>query len=319
MEHLLKKIEESYARRTGNPSLQKNCWERVTEILPPTLAAVSSDSPYSSGIIAEKSGDLGMALLWIVEASLIRGLLGELIKEEPSGSRLRGIAENIGPELIGALAHSEDKDAPLTLTEEGGRLLLSGRKKYITGGSTADFILITGREVGEEKISRMVLLPIGMLPPDALQELSLNTLGTISHASLNLERSGLPAHYAFSLEASTLRRALKKWSLIERSLILESFLGLMLYIMNRSSGLIVFEGNIRETVQRMRIDQTAVIRKQIASALEGTRVEENRIPVQELLDCVQSLKRALENDAGILSADLLARTRDLDLFSHIRL
>jgi hypothetical protein len=67
-------ILTSYGERYDNPEAQKELWRAIARIFPPKLNHETSRLP--SRIIAREGGDLGLSLLWIVQASLIGGIFG---------------------------------------------------------------------------------------------------------------------------------------------------------------------------------------------------------------------------------------------------
>ena len=79
MKELIELINTGIAVRTGDLSMQKKVWEAVTEFFRPDINLYSKARP--SVILSQETGDLGLAVLWIVQAALARPVLNDLTLE----------------------------------------------------------------------------------------------------------------------------------------------------------------------------------------------------------------------------------------------
>ena len=70
---LLELIKSNYLKRTEYIDEQKKTWRKLSEQFRPDLAIYRTGRP--SVIIARETGDLGLSVLWIVQAALIRPVL----------------------------------------------------------------------------------------------------------------------------------------------------------------------------------------------------------------------------------------------------
>jgi len=138
---------------------------------------------------------------------------------------------------------------------------LNGVKKYITAGNQADFILVTARNRGDEKISQLFLLPVNAFAPMEMKSLDLKALRTTSHGRLALNDKKIPGHYHLPLSPAMLRKSLKVYGLVERSLILEAVLAMMIYLNRRMS-----RHTPRPPVDETAINELAVLQTGFSAA-----------------------------------------------------
>jgi len=294
---VLGRLHDGYAARCDNGRQQKQDWtDLVAAHFPPDLAADEVERP--NRLLAETAGDLGLALLWIVQAALIQPGL-TLIRQQPGlDKQMAEELAAIGPAHCGALAHSEAAAHPLVVSPTPtGEVKLSGTKKYITGGQGADFLLVTGRAAGEEKVSRMIWLPAAAIRDHEIRALDLNALRTIAHGRLVLEDKKTAGHYLLPLSASQTRRYLAAWGIIERGLILESFLGLMVYL-NRQRA-VQLENPLSRGEKMLKgliAEQGAAVNEMIGEARSGHRVQWRSADPLRLRETVQTILGTDETD-----------------------
>lgn len=311
MDQIFLSLEESYAERIRNISLQKDTWGRFAAFCNPRVDYTGHPRP--SLELARFSGDLGLSLLWIVQASLIRGLAREIdVLSEKSGSA--AVLRNYGGTDIGALAHSEDETNPAIIDEKEGKFALSGVKKFITGGSTADFILLTGRNPGETGISRMLIVPVAVLPAAALPELDLDSLYTVSHSRFLLDGIVLDEDKLIPLESRTLRRTIKIWGIIERNMILEALLGFIIYLKGRLNSIAGIAFLSDDIIVEMLTEQEKIVTAQINAAESGNRIEEKLVDLQKLIDILGKFNTIDESAIEALPGELQYRLKDLLFF-----
>ncbi|HON77311.1 MAG TPA: hypothetical protein PK544_02375 [Spirochaetota bacterium] len=303
-------LEKSYSDRAADRSAFAHTWKECTEAFPPALGPMYTVNELPSFHFACNAGDMGLAVLWIVQAALIRPFVNRII------SLQRTFPESLSaihPETIGSLAHSEDSNNPVTIQEEAGHIVINGLKKYITGGLNSDFILLTARKPGEEKVSHLIHIPASMLPHGALQELSLGTLETTSHASLRLQGLQLPEEYVIPFEPGTMRKILKVQGILERSLIMQSYIGLLMYIAGRTEGL------PESTFHRMHSllnEHNAILKAQIDAVHAGKRINPVSVDIRELSSIIETLKKHNAEHHGDTNTAMRLRFRDLEFFSR---
>jgi len=299
MNALLEWIRAGYHDRCGNPALQKECWEKLRAEYPPFL---EPSEERASTLISREAGDLGLSLLWIVQASL----LGPIISE--AGYALPGRIEGIG-----ALAHSEKND-PVIL--DGG-LTLSGTKNYITGGRTSDYIIVTARRPGEDRISAMVYVSTDRLPEGSLSSIDLGSLRTADHGRLVLKNFRAGKDDIVMDDGAAVRSAIKRWSIIERSLILESYLHYMRYLFNRTRETAAVPGLDADSLEIMISEQAKTADRQIASALNGVRIEEAGTDFMKIISSANTIHEAASKIEP-LPEEMRYRLSDLSFLTKLR-
>lgn len=263
------------------------------------------------------AGDLGFALMWIVQAVLVRSLVRNLGDGSGNAAIPPVLADALKSETIGALAHSEDANIPFTFEKRRERLVLNGSKKFITGGMNCDFILLTARRAGEAKVSALIHIPASALPNGSRAVLSLPALRTTSHARLSLSDFTLRAAHLLPLSGSSLRQALRKWSIVERAFILRSYIALCIYMVDRLPRL--SDGTIRAELDELLLRQRVLAVEKAHQAAGDERVSESSIELSRLLDIVARIRASLDRAAGDIAPHLLARAPDLGLFELLRI
>ncbi len=254
-------------------------------------------------LLARDSGDLGLAMLWIVQSTVVRPLLSAMTP--CSNDTLRARIESLPGSSIGAMAHSEPADNPVTYTGSNSGIVLSGVKKYITGGIEADFLLVTARMPGEEKISSMFYIPSGKLPGGSITPVIQNSLKTTPHGSLRLDSFHLEKEYFFDSPAAGIRRLVLSVGLLERILIMEAFTGLVL---NLRRTLVHGNDPLNEPLQEM----ASSIHEKFLVARKAFRSGEKILPVIPdmalFARAVAPLKQAPAASPDVATAE---RLRDL--------
>jgi hypothetical protein len=312
-------IESTYSQRQLDAAKSINTWKEFTSLYPPSRELSSYDkSFFPSTLLTLQSGDLGLSMLWIVQATLIRSLLNDLSKAEGVNPHLSALLGKITDNSIGAMAHSENKNNPVIIERKDGKTIITGMKKYVTGGLHADFILLTARERPDEKTSELAYIPADILPDGALSDLMLKTLRTISHASLSLENMPVPEENIFQTDPSALRRALKKWSIIERSLIIEAYIGLLVYLALKLNGISGGIDNRILDIRRLLEDRNMISKRQINCALAGKHIDEDAPDLVNISEHAGLLNGLLSSGSKI-PPDLAARLSDLNIFSSLKM
>lgn len=221
---LFRRLNDSFIIRSTSRAMALQGWKDLAAGLPPDP---DEDRPVPF-LLARDSGDLGLAMLWIVQFTVVRPLLSAMIP--CANDTLRACIESLHGDSIGAMAHSEPADNPVTYTVANSVVVLSGVKKYITGGTEADFLLVTARMPGEDKISSMFYIPSGKLPDGSITPVIQNSLKTTPHGSLRLDTFQLGKEYLFDSPANGIRRLVLSAGLLERILIMETLTGLVIYL-----------------------------------------------------------------------------------------
>ena len=221
---LLHELNTSYIKRCDDKSLARPAWKDLTAEFPPVF---KEDIPVPF-ILTKDAGDIGLAMMWIVQSTVVRGILSVITHN--TNDMLHKQIASIREDTLGALAHSEPADAPVVCTDAGDGWILSGRKKYITGGCEAEFLLVTARMPGEEKISSLFFIPADKLPGGSISPVLSDSLKTAPHGSLNLESYLIGKGYRFDIPANEIRRHVLSAGLLERILIVEALTGMVLFL-----------------------------------------------------------------------------------------
>jgi len=308
---LFKDFEQSYYNRCQHQDSAKAACETLIELYPPARLTDYKQRP--SLALASESGDLGLALFWNAQAALIRPLLKRLLETETDAATLN-LLDSIYKNDVGALAVSESKTRPLIVTPGEAGLLLDGDKRYITGGSSADFILMTGRYPADDTFSCMVFLPVRDIPEDAIQQIDLGCFNTTNQAELHLNRFQAAHENLLLTETAVLRKHLKVWGIIERSIILEAIMGLMLYLDERvrqtlGKGFSQINGIAKE-LQSLPAD----IDSQIDDAVSGGFVKPVRPVYKMLANAMFGFKSIYKANKSELPPDIIYRFKDLSYF-----
>lgn len=231
--HIFTTLHESYLSRCHQPDQQKKAWQAFVQCgFAPDITKDWETRP--SVLLARESGDMGMALLWVVQAALIRPSLTYLSEAGTLDLRQKEELAKFDEKAIGALAHSEPPGDPLTVAAAGKSLLVNGEKKYVTGGKIADFLFITGRRLDAPKVSCILWTPGSAILEDELVNLDLDALFTSTHARLVVKNKKLPPACLLPLSPPDIRRMIAVWSTVERTLIIEAFTALLQYIVNQT-------------------------------------------------------------------------------------
>lgn len=200
---LLQELKESFSSRRGH--FDSEVWQRITSFFP--LSEEAMELPPAA---LSSTMDLGLQILWIVQRTLVRGIAAEC-----------GLPD-LPLESIGAMAHGDDPDNPVVAKKEKGQWTLSGIKKYITGGASANILYVTARDTADGKSEYLFSIPVEDLPDKALAPIELPALQTVPHGRLTL--NGLRTAPPAVSDGSHLRKALARWSLMERAGIVQALL-----------------------------------------------------------------------------------------------
>lgn len=316
MTELLELIKSGFLQRTADTAEQKKIWIKLSDQFRPDLAQYRTGRP--STIIARETGDLGLSVLWIVQAALIRPILKEIVLKSGNDRDLSLMLGRINHNSLCSLAHSENTAAPLILSESGGNgFILNGEKKFLTAGINAEMIIATCRMTGDEKISRMAIIDPSSLPENSLPDLGLKIMKSVCHTKLVLNNLKIKHFQVPQIPPEEIRRMMKKWGILERSLILETFLSFLLYAEKIliSAGAEISE---YEEIYPLMMLQSESVNKQIDEAVYNGRIETENIPFQKILPIVEIFKTSYNKSENSLHETDRVKLKDLFLFDNLK-
>ena len=305
----LETLKHSYTDRINNHTLFKDAWNLFVHDYPPTHCLLDyKELPSTS--IALYAGDLGFAILWIIQSVLIRCLLYSINQLQPWQIDLQS-------NTIGAMAHTEPDSNPMIARySDKNTLLLTGKKNYISGGSNANILLLTARRPGDDKITKLIYIAANDLPENTLQDINLSILPTIKHSSLTLIDFSCNSKNCCPIKDKDLRKILKKWSLIERSLIGEAYIAFLLHLAKNIP--IPDQINIINEAENLLSLQKSFTRQQIENAFSDKFID-TLGDIASVLNITQQLSSFCMANSNRLNSSIKARLQDLNLFNKLRL
>ncbi len=315
MSNIFTALGKSYSARCADRAAALGAWRDFAGAFPPDLTAYRDGSSLPSAMAALEAGDLGLAILWIVQATLVRAFAKDLADEARSPLPF---LSSITPVEIGALAHSEDRDFPVYIHEEGGNIIITGRKKYITGGLQADLVMVTARWRGSEKTDALLCLPRSLLPEASLVDLSLPMLRTTSHASLSLEGFAVPRENLITTGPGALRRCLKRWGLAERSLMMESYISAEMHLAGKLLALGLCDSDMLVRIEDLLRAQRTATRTVLSAALAGERVPTEGADIFQVLAVFKELEAIVKEADNSGTSELSMRLDDLSLLASLK-
>ncbi len=315
MTELLELIKSNYLQRTADIGEQKKIWTSLSGQFRPDLTLYRTGRP--SMLIAKETGDLGLSVLWIVQAALIRPILKDIVLKSENDKELSSMLSRVDHNSLCALAHSENSAAPVILTESGDGFKVTGEKKFVTAGKSSDLMIVSCRMPGDAKISRIAVIDPTSIADDSLPDLKLEILNSVSHTRLHLSDTFLKHFQIPRINPSEVRRMLKKWAILERSLIVEAFLAFLLYA---EKILIDAGAEISESEEIYSIIETQSdsVTKQIDEGTYSDRIETENIPIQKLFLIVDTFKKAYSKVEGNLSEAERVKLKDVFLFDNFK-
>lgn len=306
----LHKIESTYSDRFHNHSLFKESWIAFASNYPPSHCLLDFNQLPSTDV-ALHCGDLGFALLWIVQSVLIRCVYFDINQLQPWE------IPALTPVTIGAMAHTEPDTARMTARYiDNNTLSLSGHKKYITGGKDADLLFVTARRTGEDKFTKIVYIQTYLLPENALQQLDMSILPTINHATLTLDDFPCNALQCSPVKDKELRKILKKWSLVERALIGEAYIGYLCYLAKNIT--MPDQKELIDEVENLLALQKTFTRQQLENAFSNNYID-TLGDVARVLSVTQKISNYCMENPQTPGDSITLRLHDLNLFNKIRL
>ncbi len=315
MNNLINKIKDTYLERCSSSTLQKKIWEDLALFFKPDIKNYRLNRP--SSLVAGETGDLGLAVLWIVQTALTRPVINDLVLSATDESTFISLAGNITDSSLCALAHSEDSSSPVLLTEEDDSIILNGVKKFITAGVNADYILLTCRDKNEPKINRAVMLNRELIDPDEMKDLNLPVMKSVNHTSLNFINKKVAHKNVPPVDAPSLRRSIKKWSLIERAMIIEAFIPFLRYFNKAAAekGIIIIEDDILHNLTSL---QSSLVCRQLDEAFYTGKITSENINIKELLDIISRFREKSDEISHILDEADKLKFNDVFLFDSLK-
>jgi len=315
MFELLELIKSNYLKRITDISEQKNIWIKLSEQFSPDLSLYRIGRP--SVIVAKETGDLGLSVLWIVQAALIRPILKEIVLRSENDKDLSTILNKVNNNSLCALAHSENPAEPVILTESGSGFILNGEKKFITAGKNAELMIVTCRRQGEDKISHLALIDPAQLTDGSLPDLKLDIMKSVTHTKLILSNRAVQYSMIPRIDPQMIRRLVKKYGILERALIFEAFLSLLLYaekILNAAGAVITVYDEIASLLEM----QSASVTKQIDEAVYDEKIVTENIPLQKIFPYIDLFKKAyIKTESSLHEAEKI-KLKDLFLFDSLK-
>lgn len=294
----------------------RDTWKNICAEFPPVAEFDYNSNIFPSTRLANEAGDMGLAILWIVQFSLFRCIikdtLGLMDQDHPLFSMIHALEDT----TIGAMAHTEPRDNRLIIKRDESSVVLNGIKRYISGGLDADILLVTGRYPGDEQYTKMIFMPVQSLPEDSLLSQNLEILNTISHGTLTLNDFQCHREYLFPVKGKALRKILKRWSMIERTLIVEAYIGFMHYLASACSKSEEVSGQMDDLRELFNFHQT-FSRKQMQNAWNGEFVETGG-DMAKILGITQTLVHYISHSSQDLPPEVVARAKNLQLFNKLR-
>lgn len=315
MNSLIIKIKETYIERCKSYPLQKDIWKDLVSFFKPDIKNYRLNRP--STLIAGETGDLGLAVLWIVQTALIRPIINDLVLAAPKESNFISLVSNIDNLSLCALAHSEDPGNPVILTKEKKHFQLNGVKKFITAGINADYILTTCRDRDEAKINRVVMLNRELINPGEMKDLNLPIMKSVSHTSFNFNKKTIPVENVPQINDRNLRRSVKKWGIIERALIIEAYIPFLRYF-NKTAGAMGIKIVEDEVLLNLISEQSILTGKQIDEAFYEEKIITKNIELEKLFKIILLFRKNQDKIlASIDEADKI-KFRDIFIFDSLK-
>jgi hypothetical protein len=164
----------------------------------------------------------GLSIYWIIQNVFIKSLINYLSE----------LGYNLPENIKASFGGYEPPGKTLTFEKKETGVLLNGEKGFITGAFDSDWIFLSARKIGEEKISSLIAVKNDGIIKDSLTDLKLQAFHNISHASLKLNEALVENAILDSSNPPELRRIIKSGNIMERIMILEMSVFLAKYILN---------------------------------------------------------------------------------------
>lgn len=310
MEKFLTEIEKTFHQRFSETNRLEQYWKTISGYFPPAMDTMEKAKPHQ--VLAGDCGDLGLSVLWIVQTVLVQRLV-EICNSDSGTPHLPPLSFNAS--MIGALAHSEPDDKPMIMRRSSdGTITLSGTKKYITGGLTADMILVTARQDEKEKIDTLIALPADHLAEGNIHGIDLEGLNTIDHGRMVLSGLVIDESMIMNCSDSALRKMILVQSTIERDLIMEAYITFMQYLNQKFLKITGSEPVEEVLLKELLKGQEATTRLHIENADSGERLEKGVTDLKTLFSVSRKIQEQGNALIDSLPDELKTRLMDLKFF-----
>ena len=150
-----------------------------------------------------------------------------------------------------------------------------------------------------------------------MPELKLDIMKSVSHTSMTLNNMKIMDFQLSKIPAADVRRMIRKFGILERSLILEAFLSYLLY----AEKLMLERG--REIPEHSELaalasDQSEATTKQAEEALNGDRIVTENIPFGKLLPILDLFKKGYSVIENSLTETERLKLSDIFLFNSLK-
>jgi len=311
MEQFLKEIEATFHQRFNETNRLEQYWKTISGYFPPSMDTMEKAKPHQ--VLAGDCGDLGLAILWIVQTILVQQLVKLCRAGGSSDPSLP--PQSFTPSMIGALAASEPGDDPMIMRRSSdGAITLSGTKKYITGGLTADMILVTARQDEKAKIDTLIALPADHLAEGHIHGIDMESLNTIDHGRMVLSGLEIDESMIMSCSDRELRKTILVQSTIERDLIMEAYIAFMQYLNRKFREITGSEPVEKMLLKELLKEQETTTHHHIEAADTGERLEKGVTDFNTLFSVSRKIQEQGNASIDSLPDELKTRLLDLKFF-----
>lgn len=315
MKELIELINSRFIERTADLQLQKNVWEATAGYFRPDISLYRNVRP--SVVIARETGDLGLSVLWIVETALARPILKDITLNINNSAGIAPVVSCINDKTLVALAHSESPEAPVTYIRSDDKAILNGTKKYITAGRNADLLMVTCRTPGAQKPDGIAFIRKNSVPAGSLVPLNLKIMQTVDHASFIMEELAIDSVQVPECDPAALRRSVKKWGIIERALIMESYIGFLVYCNHLLRDINVTIASDDELISMLE-KQSESASKQIDEAVYEKMITTENAGTGEIIKITGRFRKAYTEKEQEIPDEYKIRLADLFLFNNLK-
>lgn len=245
-------------------------------------------------VSSEFNENPGLSVYWIIQLVFI-----EPLKEYLSESGF-DLPENIKASFAGY----EPPGHSLTYEIQGTSVILNGHKGFITGAFESDWIFISARKPGEEKISSLIAAENSGILKNSLTDLKLNALNKVSTASLKLNNAHIDNAIIAENDPSALRRIIRSGNIMEKILILDMSVHLARHLLIKMN-----EKKLSDTADKLADTAASVSVKSYIDFKSGKKIFEDLILKMETADLLSETevlmdKHNLSEKFGSIKQDI---------------
>ncbi len=232
------------------------------------------------------AGIPGISIYWIIQNVFIKSLK----------KYLSDLGHNLPENIKASFGGFEPPGKTLTYEKKETGVLLNGEKGFITGAFDSDWIFLSARKPGEEKISSIIAVKNEGIIKDSLTDLKLQAFNKISHASLKLTDAFIENAIIDSSNPNRIRRIIKSGNIMERIMILEMYIYFARHIIDQMN-ITGLSGKVKALAEK--------IKTETDSSFENFKKDEKIFENPELKKETSLLFSELE--ALFLNKDLLQK------------